>query len=776
MNKNEELLLGAFLHDIGKFVFKTGEAGDHIQMGSAFAKDLCSYFDITKDSTQTITSLVGRQYNELDNPEMGECIKDADQILSLAGSDKNIPTVWPLLSVFSFIDVDKGNPSENVYYFDPSPIDYEKNFFPIEEKKSLNTWAPEMGSITDLHNTSWNIFTAEARMLPNKDFWSFFDSLFFLLEKFTGRVSAGFDKSMADISLFDHMKNKAALAFCLFKSNQAEEPFLLIEGKVSGIQDFIYNVASPNEVRKNRAKLLRGRSFYISLLCDSIAMWLLKELDLHRTNLLLTAGGHFMILAPNTSKNNEVLNDAKKKINKEIFFNMFRCNLSLVLEWVTISQNGLKNFPNCLDKLGHKISEAREKRLFDLILDEGLGPFEYDSEKFDVCPICQLDYPKGENACNACKNHVEIGRSLPRTNYLISWFSTENNFFNAIPFPPLGMTWVMVNDKFGVHEILQKLEQKRVFRLQIIDLKSRNIFRDLNPDVNRMNQTCASYGFNFMGNYAPLDTDGSVLEFEELAKKSDGYPMLGVLRMDVDDLGSVVSMGLKHENVISRFTNLSRQVSEFFGLYMNVLAERYSAYITYSGGDDLFVLGPWTGIIALAQNIREDFKKYTCNNPNLTLSGGIVLSKDSTPVTLNARRSGEEEDMAKALKGKNALALFGIAKKWSRIHELMDYAEKMLPLVMGKGGEQAEIPRSFVRFLLDLQRYRYDRHGNERLQWVHEIMPRLHYLIARRGVNHKEINNPKLERAEILAPLLYETELLKDITIPASWVLLKTRK
>ncbi len=118
-----------------------------------------------------------------------------------------------------------------------------------------------------------------------------------------------------DVSLYDHSRVAAALATALWryhhergetdevtaKELKAQEQswqdkkFLLIQGDFFGIQDFIF--ASGGETNKRAAKLLRGRSFYVSLLSECAALKVLDALDLPSTSQVINAAGKFMIVA-----------------------------------------------------------------------------------------------------------------------------------------------------------------------------------------------------------------------------------------------------------------------------------------------------------------------------------------------------------------------------------------------------------------------------------------------------------------------------------------------
>ena len=166
---------------------------------------------------------------------------------------------------------------------------------------------------------------------------------------------------------------------------------------------------------------------------------------------------------------------------------------------------------------------------------------------------------------------------------------------------------------------------------------------------------------------------------------------LGVLKMDVDDLGLIFSTGFTHlkENEggmsISRLSTLSSQLDFFFSGLVNKFASKFKVYkevpnledkfdaidltlqdeeesvftvykkkygveltddeekslvnyeiptihINYSGGDDLLVLGPYDDIICFAQELRNKFKEWTANNDSINLSGGISIISPKFPI------------------------------------------------------------------------------------------------------------------------------------------------
>ena len=85
----------------------------------------------------------------------------------------------------------------------------------------------------------------------------------------------------------------------------------------------------------------------------------------------------------------------------------------------------------------------------------------------------------------------------------------------------------------------------------------------------------APVGMWLAGSNRARDEEGAALDFDGLVRASEGIDRLGVLRMDVDNLGEILRTGLPdNEASFSRITNLSRSLSYFFGGHLSaVLSE-----------------------------------------------------------------------------------------------------------------------------------------------------------------------------------------------------------
>ena len=154
------------------------------------------------------------------------------------------------------------------------------------------------------------------------------------------------------------------------------------------------------------------------------------------------------------------------------------------------------------------------------------------------------------------------------------------------------------------------------------------------------------------------------MDFGEIAQNALGVEALGVLKADVDSMGKFI----KDEGIINsfeKFDSFSRNLDAFFSLYIvdRLKSDYPNIYTVFTGGDDLFLIGAWSEIVAFARDIREEFVTYT--NNKLTLSFGIAIAKPSTPLSYLAEYSEELLEKSKEIDDdKDAITLFGETVKW----------------------------------------------------------------------------------------------------------------
>ena len=116
-----------------------------------------------------------------------------------------------------------------------------------------------------------------------------FENLFMVFTSSVPAARAG--QIIPDVSLYDHSKTTAALAVALYLYHRQTDTLsipsvkdydtkklLVVSGDFYGIQKFIFS--DSGEAGKNRSKILRGRSFAVSLMAELAADMLCREIGI----------------------------------------------------------------------------------------------------------------------------------------------------------------------------------------------------------------------------------------------------------------------------------------------------------------------------------------------------------------------------------------------------------------------------------------------------------------------------------------------------------------
>lgn len=195
---------------------------------------------------------------------------------------------------------------------------------------------------------------------------------------------------------------------------------------------------------------------------------------------------------------------------------------------------------------------------------------------------------------------------------------------------------------------------------------------------------------NSIVNKLPLDEDKSILEFDQLAEfayQRTGTKKLGILKMDIDNLGDAfIDI---NEAAITK--QLSKKLEQFFeqkifeiwnqnGAPVDNNSMNRNIYVVFAGGDDCFAIGAWDKIIEFAMSVNDAFRIFLKDrevesllakipsvkeNP-ITLSAAIELVDAKYPVikfadiaedALHNAKYGDENS-------KNSISIFGIVIKW----------------------------------------------------------------------------------------------------------------
>ena len=529
------------------------------------------------------------------------------------------------------------------------------------------------------------------------------DALLNLLESTLSYVPVSTrTKELSDISLATYSRLTAGFALAIeeyladkkcrdyekvlgqdLEAFYSEKAFLLASFDLSGIQDFIYNIATVGA-----AKQLKARSLYLDFMGEHIVDSLLEKLELTRANLLYVGGGHAYFILPNTEKTIEILASFEAEFN-QFLVQHFHTGLYVAFGWSPFSANDmtttLENYRKVYQTTSRMISQKKISR-YDAktLLELNQGGKSSQRE----CAIChsveKLTKHNDQEVCHICAGMYRFSKEIQEQYYLV----TKEK---GLPIGPGAYIRGVSKDE---------LAQEEWTRVYVKNSYSTDLLKATHV---------------FVGDYKYAEID----QYAKLSQESgQGIKRLAVVRLDVDDLGAAFMAGFSYQaggkyNTLARSATFSRSMSLFFKVYINQFAKEKKLSIIYAGGDDVFAIGSWQDVIEFTICLRQNFIKWT--NGKLTLSAGIGVFPDKTPVSLMAQQTGNLEGAAKD-NDKDSISIFD--KDYTlKFDQFIDNVYRgKLELIRYYFNIQDERGKSFVYKLIELLR-NYDRMNIARLAY-----------------------------------------------------------
>lgn len=697
-----DLFYGALLHDIGKVIQRaTGERKKHALVGA-------DWFDEVADnqviSDQIRYHMANYQSDKLSNDHLAYITYIADNIASGVDrrqsneeSDEDASAkIWDTYTNQADIFNVFGAKTDK-RYFKPTVLN-------LKSEPNFASATYEPFSKGDYASIATRIKNELAAFEFNQ---TQIDSLLNLFEATLSFVPSSTNtKEIADISLAEHSRLTAAFALAihdyledkdrhnykedLFTKASAfyeEEAFLLASFDLSGIQDFIYNIAT-----SGAAKQLKARSLYLDFMSEYIADSLLDKLGLNRANLLYVGGGHAYFVLANTEKTVETLVQFEKDFNQFLLAN-FQTRLYVAFGWGSFAAkdimselNSPESYRQVYQKAGRMISEKKISR-YDyqtlMLLNRGGKSSEREC---DIChSVENLVSYHDQKVCDICRGLYQFSKEIAHDHFII----TENEGL------PIGPNACLKGAAF------EKLSQESFSRVYV-----KNDYKA--GTVKATHVFVGDYQCDEIYNYAALSKNQNGL----------GIKRLAVVRLDVDDLGAAFMAGFSQQgngqySTLSRSATFSRSMSLFFKVYINQFASDKKLSIIYAGGDDVFAIGSWQDIIAFTVELRQNFIKWT--NGKLTLSAGIGLFADKTPISLMAHQTGELEEVAKSNE-KDSISLFSSDYTFKFDQFITNVYDDKLEQIRYFFNHQDERGKNFIYKLIELLR-NHDRMNMARLAY-----------------------------------------------------------
>ncbi|BBO16797.1 CRISPR-associated protein, Csm1 family [Candidatus Brocadia pituitae] len=627
-----------------------------------------------------------------------------------------------LLTIFEGIATDGKWKADNLEAY--------KFRYPLKELSPLNIFPTDKDEYRSLDNESaskeydelfFNFVTLLEKLLhkQNISLWfEHFDSLFMIYASHIPAATVG--KVIPDVSLYDHSKTTAALASVIYLyhiqngsmeiekiKDYADKKFLIVSGDFYGIQNFIFTEGG--STNKAVAKLLRGRSFVVSLISELAADMLCREIGLTTASIVLNAAGKFTIIAPNTKEARDKIQVVEEKIN-DWLVRLFYGEASIGISYIEAS--GEDFITNKFEFLWDRLAKASEKRKYQKInlekyggvISDYLDQFNNDLNK-KLCPFCgkrpsnrdvENDSLLGDeksSACKICRDHIYIGTTLVKATRIAITTTDADIHGNKLLEPIFGIYQISLDVDGKLAQLADKGTLLKYWDIFIA--KDGNIAKDItakfiNGYVPVYNESDLKDDRYFVGKKSEqkklelieqikIDKDNKVpktfshISLKALDKDTHlGTEALGVLKADVDNLGLIFSCGLRRYS-ISRLATLSRQMNYYFSIYVPYVLSTQDAfkdiYTVFAGGDDLFLIGPWNRMVEFTLSLSKSFKDYVCGNTQITLSAGVSVHKPGEPVPSISESAETAIKKSKANK-RNSITLFDETVKWQEFVEL----------------------------------------------------------------------------------------------------------
>jgi CRISPR-associated protein Csm1 len=778
-----EICLAALLHDIGKLYYrclpeeqvpptKEGKTPDHEQMGKRIVKEA------EIDDYSNFFSYIERGSQEVEN----KIIRVADWISSLEREEQQErPDVRKkgLHCVFSKIMSEENG---NVYIWTPKEL--EINYNEIKPVKGEDTEFPQQllekfkeelkilkKDFEELKKFEDERYEEKARRKRKLIFRKLLD----IMKRYCIFIPSASYYSKPDIDLYSHSKVSCAVAACLWRYlekvvNKDDfikkiknlrfddlmdfdyELFLLINGDFSGIQNFISTIST-----EKATKHLKVRSFYLAYINRLIPIYIVDKLDLTEANIIFSSGGHFEILAPNTEEVIKKLEEIAYGINKFLFEN-HGGKIYLSIKYLKLKPSDFARGEFSNKRQSEEFYEEVTKKTKKFSEVEKLFVLR---EQKAICKVCHQNYQNNEKQKEIC----DVCSEIEKFRELIKKLQKQKKM-----------------DK-KLREELN--EYRKLFDKEW--LKSIDYLGDSEENINQVKDI-----FDFYCLGLPLNGD-EIKSFDDLAKEAEeatGYNKIAALKLDLDNLGSILKEGFvrketqtvkkeeltlalkerlgenkKNRATLSLYSRLSFDISLFFEGLINSLIEKEkyknSIYVIYSGGDDMFLVGPWHLVIEFAKDLSIAFRKYVCNNSKITISAAMGIYNSKYPVRKIFEQAEEKLELSKSIKEKNGFSLFDFPIKF-----YVD--DKLIDMSLNDENFSVKEELEYINGIIEkLRRNKEERSKEEFLLYYR--LSRLLIRMVKEGIISRSFLNKLIESTEDLPYSI--SDGMENINIRPKWVI-----
>lgn len=475
------------------------------------------------------------------------------------------------------------------------------------------------------------------------------------------------------------------------------ETAMLILADLSGIQDYLFEV---RDTGGKQARSLRFRSLYIQLIAEAIGVRLLRAATLNKDRLIFCAAGKIAIDGADIDA------EQRKSLDREIReigrWLRDKTHARLRLS-VAIYEQPDVTMRERFDAAGRVLQRSRLRGWSGLVVSESGWR---SSELLAASP---------PNTDEEAERDAELGRQVVQG----------------------GSTFLVMEQAGNGGVDVAGLSARFVSR-QPTDGGALHV-RDM-AGVMRHVPTTEKNG------------EKEAVGFVELAKRSRGAAMLGVLKADADSLGAAITQCLTGARDLQPLQKLSGRLEDFFASDLDQQMRndaRWSKqlYTVFSGGDDLLLVGPWDIVLDFAGHLQQQFTQRF-KDDQLTISAGVAIIKPKFPIRLAAQQADDLLDEAKSGTKDQCAALGGLWK-WSDHERIIDAGKQLADWV-----DAGVIERGWLHTILELALLRRGEIPDAPQHEQVMATARLAYHVARNwpkldARNNDPIRQEKLHQARV---------------------------
>lgn len=462
---------------------------------------------------------------------------------------------------------------------------------------------------------------------------------------------------------YDQYKQNLVSALRTKEEKKLHGAFLL-KGDVSGIQNYIFNVPS-----EGAARLLKARSFLLQAITHLCIQKILENVN---GQVLVNSGGSFFI---NLNSEINELDTLKAEINKPLLKEGL---------YISISQASLnQGWQYALNTIrnNEEIEKFRKYNNIPSIFEPEDVLIKDLSDEIAVIKTWKnfaknLSIAYGFNILqkNEYSHNLKISdKSIFIWNWELSLVENEQNCQH--PFNQENPT------NFIIKEMPVWTEDNPYFKA--FQQNDEEVIKWENELLSKQKQRTSTLDDFPAGPSLILN---ELIDLDHLslqALRRTGTNKLGVLKLDVDNLGSLFRYQLP---TYQQFRKASEALSYFFGPYLKeIWEEKYKddILIIYAGGDDCFALGGWDMIFDFAERIHEEFISFS--EKHLTLSASLMILDSTYPIIRIGKEAEDLLDKAKTSPGKNAINVFGEVFSWENFKMAAKIKSKLKEYIIDKG-------------------------------------------------------------------------------------------